>query len=293
MVAVALTLAVVTSSCALGASSASGRRLQVVAAENFWGSIARQLGGDKVSVRSIITNPDTDPHDYEPTAADARAVASAGYVIENGIGYDAWVDKLRNGNPADHRTVLNVGDLVGVRPGGNPHRWYSPPDVSKVIDKVTADYERLSPKDAAFFDHQRTTFTTRTMARYNSLLAAIKTNYSGVPVGASESIFTPMADALGLDLRTPEAFLDAISEGSEPTAADKATCDTQLKTHQIKVYVFNRQNSTPDVRAQIALAKANGIPVVPITETLISSSASFQDWQANQLQALATALGAT
>src|SRR5947209_4391201 len=293
MVAVALTLAVVTSSCALGASSASGRRLQVVAAENFWGSIARQLGGDKVSVRSIITNPDTDPHDYEPTAADARAVASAGYVIENGIGYDAWVDKLRNANPASDRTVLNVADLVGVRPGGNPHRWYSPPDVSKVIDKVTADYERLSPGDAAFFDHQRTTFTTRTMARYNSLLAAIKTNHSGVPVGASESIFTPMADALGLDLRTPEAFLDAISEGSEPTAADKATCDTQLKTHQIKVYVFNRQNSTPDVRAQIALAKANGIPVVPITETLISSSASFQDWQANQLQALATALGAT
>ena len=100
-----------------------------------------------------------------------------------------------------------------------------------------------------------------------------------------------MAEALGLNLRTPETFLDAISEGSEPTAADKATCDAQIKTHQIKVYVFNSQNSTPDVQAQVHLAQANGIAVVPITETLTPTSATFQDWQANQLQSLAAALG--
>jgi zinc/manganese transport system substrate-binding protein len=291
--AAALGLCLVAGACSTSTSSSTAGKVQVVAAENFWGSIARQLGGDKVTVRSIISNPDTDPHDYEPTAADGRAMASARYVIENGIGYDAWADKLLKANPAGNRAVLNVGELVGVKPGGNPHRWYSPPDVNKVIDQITTEYKQLSPNDAAYFDQQKTTFTTQSLGRYNSLIADIKAKYNGVPVGASESIFTPMADALGLNLLTPETFLDAISEGSEPTSEDKATCDTQIKTHQIKVYVFNSQNATPDVQAQVDLAKANGIPISTVTETLAPASASFQDWQANQLQALATALSKT
>ena len=291
--AIALGLCLVAAGCSTTSSSPASGRLRVVAAENFWGSIAGQLGGDKVTVRSIITNPDTDPHDYEPTAADARTVATARYVVENGIGYDAWADKLLKANPASNRSVLNVGDLVGVKPGGNPHRWYSPSDVSKVIDQITDDYKRLSPQNSAYFDQQRTTFTTQGLARYNALIAEISVKHHGVAVGASESVFAPMADALDLNLLTPETFLDAISEGSEPTAADKTTCDNQITTHQIKVYVFNSQNSTPDVRAQVDLARANGIPVTSVTETLSPAGASFQDWQANQLQALATALDTT
>jgi zinc/manganese transport system substrate-binding protein len=287
-----LAIAVVAGACSSGTSSstATGGRLQVVAAENFWGSIAAQLGGDRVSVRSIISNPNTDPHAYEPTAADGRAVASARYVIENGIGYDPWADKLLAANPVNGRAVLNVGDLVGVKPGGNPHRWYSPPDVQKVIDQITADYKRLSPSDAAYFDQRKTTFTTQTLANYNALIAGIKAKYGGVPVGASESIFSPLADALGLNLLTPASFLAAISEGSEPTAADKATCDDQIKTHQIKVYVFNSQNSTPDVQAQVDLARSSGVQVAAVTETLTPATASFQDWQTTELQGLQSAL---
>jgi zinc/manganese transport system substrate-binding protein len=291
--ALVLAVALVAASCSSGGSSSTAStsgRLQVVAAENFWGSIASQLGGDKVTVKSVITNPDTDPHDYEPTAADGRTVASARYVVVNGIGYDAWADKLLASNPVSGRTVLNVGNLVGVKPGGNPHRWYSPPNVQQVIDQITADYKRLAPNDAAFFDQQRSTFVSTGLARYNGLIADIKGKYSGVPVGASESIFTPLADALGLNLLTPESFLDAISEGGEPTAADKATIDNQIKGHQIKVYVFNSQNSTPDVQAQVNLAKSEGIPVTSVTETLAPASARFQDWQADQLQGLQSAL---
>jgi zinc/manganese transport system substrate-binding protein len=243
-----------------------------------------------VVVKSIITNPDTDPHDYEPTAADGRTMASAKYAVVNGIGYDPWADKLLAANPVGGRVVLNVGDLVGVKPGGNPHRWYSPPDVQKVIDQITADYKRLAPSDAAFFDQQKQTFTSQGLGRYNSLIADIKVKYTGVPVGASESIFTPLAEALGLDLVTPESFLDAISEGGEPTAADKATIENQIKGHQIKVYVFNSQNSTPAVQAQVNLAKSQGIPVASVTETLVPATASFQEWQAAQLQNLQTAL---
>ena len=292
IVAALLGLALVAGACSSGTSlsTASGGRLQAVAAENFWGSIARQLGSDKVTVKSIIDNPDTDPHDYEPTASDGRAMASAQYVIVNGIGYDPWADKLLKANPVSGRIVLNIGDLVGVKPGGNPHRWYSPPDVQKAIDQITADYKRLQPKPGAYFDQQKAAFTSTGLGRYNSLIADIRAKHNGVPVGASESIFSPLAEALGLNLVTPPSFLNAISEGGEPTAADKATIETQIKTHQIKVYVFNSQNSTPDVQAQVNLAKSVGIPVVPITETLEPANASFQDWQANQLQALSAAL---
>jgi len=263
-----------------------------VAAENFWGNIAAQLGGDRVTVRSIISNPATDPHDYEPTAADARAVASAGYAVVNGVGYDPWATKLLAANKTNGRITLNVGDLVGVKAGGNPHRWYSPPDVRKVIDRVTADYKRLAPGDAAFFDRQKETFLSTGLERYDALIADISANHRGVPVGASESIFTPMAAALGLDLVTPQSFLNAVSEGGEPTAADKATIDNQIRGRHIKTYVFNSQNATPDVQAQVRLAKANGIPVVSLTETLTPASATFQDWQADQLQMLQTALNA-
>jgi zinc/manganese transport system substrate-binding protein len=261
-----------------------------VAAENFWGSIATQLGGNRVTVSSIINNPDTDPHSYEPTPADGRVVASARDVVVNGVGYDPWVSKLLAANPLSGRRVLTVGDLVGIKPGGNPHRWYSPPDVQKVIDQITSDYKRLSPGDAAYFDQQKTTYTATGLSRYTSLINDIKAKYAGTPVGASESIFSPLSDALGLNLVTPASFLTAISEGSEPTAADKATCDMQIKTHRIKVYVFNSQNSTPDVKAQVDAAKAAGIPVVPVTETLSPPTATFQAWQADQLQGLQSAL---
>src|SRR5437588_12796499 len=114
-------------------------QIHVVAAENFWGSLAAQLGGDRVQVTSVIANPTTDPHDYEPTALDARTFAGAQMAIVNGVGYDPWASKLIAANPVKGRVVLTVGDLVGIRPGGNPHRWYSPSDVQKVIGDIVRD----------------------------------------------------------------------------------------------------------------------------------------------------------
>ena len=225
--------------------------VQVVAAENFWGSLAAQLGGTHASVHAIITSPDADPHDYEPTAADAVAIHQTQLAIINGVGYDGWATKLVAANPSDTRTVLTVGDLVGVAPGGNPHRWYDPDNVRTVIDQITADYKRIDPADAAYFDTQHDTVLRTNLKQYFDLINEIKTDYAGTPVGASESIFALLAAATGLNLLTPESFLDAISEGSEPTAADKVTIDKQIKDKHIKVYVYNRQNATPDVQAQV------------------------------------------
>jgi zinc/manganese transport system substrate-binding protein len=284
-------VALAAAGCSVGTTSgATDGPVKVVAAENFWGSIAAQLGGARAVVTSIISNPDADPHDYEPRAQDGRAVASAGYVIVNGVGYDPWASKLLAAGGSKSPAVLDVGRLVGVEAGGNPHRWYSPPDVNKVVDQITADYKRIDPGDAAYFDAQRSTFEATGLKRYNELIAEIRQKYAGTPVGASESIVTPLAQALGLDLRTPESFLDAISEGTEPTAQDKATVDAQINSRQVKVYVFNSQNATPDVMAQVKLAKSAGIPVTSVTETLTPANASFEDWQVAQLENLADAL---
>ena len=240
-------LAACSTAASGAAGSGGGSVIHVVAAENFWGSIASQIGGRHVHVISIITNPDTDPHSYEPTAADARTIAGAQFVIENGIGYDPWAARLLASDNTS-ATVLDVGHLLGVPDGGNPHRWYNPSDVHAVVRQVTADLTKLDPAARSYFAIQQARFDTVGLARYHALITAIKARYSGTPVGASESIFAMLAPALGLKLITPYSFLRAISEGTEVTAADKLTIDHQISHHLIKVYITTARTSPPTSR---------------------------------------------
>jgi zinc/manganese transport system substrate-binding protein len=295
---VALTvLLAVAGSCLAACSTArgtdtattGGREIQVVAAENFWGSIASQLGGKHVHVVSIITNPNTDPHSYEPTAADAREIAGAQFVIENGIGYDPWAARLLGADNGS-QTVLNVGNVVGVSDGANPHRWYNPADVQQVVSQLVADFSKIDPADRSYFAQQRTKFNTVGLRTYHELIASIRHKYAGTPVGASESIFAMLAPALGLKLITPYSFLKAISEGTEVSAADKLTIDNQIKHHLIRIYVYNSQNVTPDVQSQLTAATAAHIPVATITETLAPPQDSYQQWQVRQLRGIEAAL---
>jgi zinc/manganese transport system substrate-binding protein len=276
-----------TAGSAIGSSS---RKLQVVAAENFWGSIAAQLGGSKVAVQSIIVNPNTDPHSYEPTASDGVVLAKSQMAIVNGIGYDLWASKLIAANPSSSRKVLDVGDLLGLVEGDNPHQWYSPSSVQRVINRIVSDYKQLDPKDSAYFDRQRTTFETQGLAEYNKMIATIRARYAGVPVGYSESIFQPLGEALGLKLMTPYSFAKAIAEGTDVSAADKQTVDAQAQNRLIRVWVYNSQNATPDVQRVNQLARAAHIPITTITETLSPASDTFEQWQVAELQNLQRAL---
>jgi zinc/manganese transport system substrate-binding protein len=269
---------------------ARGRDFQVVAAESFWGSIAAQLAGDRASVMSIIVNPDTDPHSYEPTAQDARTLAGSQMAVVNGIGYDNWAPKLLQASPLGGRVVLNVGGLLGLKDGDNPHQWYSPSAVRRVIGRIVADYDRLDPRDAAYFAQRRRTFLQRDLARYDALRREIRARYAGVAVGYSESIFQPLGEDLGLKLLTPYSFARAIAEGGDVTAQDKQTVDMQARKHLIGVWVFNSQNVTPDVQRVNELARQRQIPIVTVTETLWPASDSFQQWQVAELQGLARAL---
>ena len=266
-------------------------RLAVVAAENFWGSVVSQVGGAHVQVTSIVASPDADPHAYEPTPGDARAMARASYAIVNGAGYDTWASRLVDANPTSSRRVLRVADLFGKKEGDNPHMWYSPEYVDQVVDRVTTDLKKVDPSNASDYDRQGTGYRTQGLKPYHDAIAAIRQRYSGTPVGASESIFQYLSAALGLELVTPQSFLKAVTGGGDISPADKATVQQQIARKQIRVYVVNAQNSTPDVEQVVDQAKRGGIPVVEITETLTPPRATFQDWQTRQLRGLLQALG--
>jgi zinc/manganese transport system substrate-binding protein len=284
-------LALAACGAGAGTGSTSSGRLEVVAAENFWGSIASQVGGGHVHVTSIINNPDADPHDYEPTPRDARTMATARYAIINGAGYDMWASKLVDANPASGREALTIADLFGKKEGDNPHLWYSPDYIARVVDRITSDLKKIDAADAADFDRQSTRYRTDGLRAYRDAIAQIKQRYAGTPVGASESIFEYLAPSLGLNLVTPPGYLKAVTEGTDISASDKATVQQQVAGRQIKVFVLNSQNSTPDVQQLVDQARAKGIPVAEITETLTPASATFQEWQTRQLRELFKALG--
>ena len=279
-----------TPSTSSASTSSGGTVINVAASINAWGSILSELGGSHVKETSIITNPNTDPHAYEPTPADGRTIAQSQLFVENGIGYDPWAAQALAANPSSSRTIVDVGTVTGIPDGGNPHQWYSPTNVSKIADTITAALKKIDPSSASYFDAQRAAFDTKVLAGYHQVINDIKTKYAGTPVGASESIFAPMATALGLNLLTPPSFLKDISEGTDPSPADLSTINAQISGKQIKVYVFNSQNSTPDVSAQVTAAKANGIPVTAVTETLSPANSTFQAWQTAQLKSLEAAL---
>jgi zinc/manganese transport system substrate-binding protein len=289
LAAVALSLPL--SGCGEASSAETGGRgVRVVAAENFWGSIAGQIGGTHATVQSIIVNPAQDPHSYEPTSADARTIGSAQLAIVNGVGYDPWAPRLLAADAVHGRQVLTVGSLLGLHDGDNPHRWYSPTDVQMVARAIAGALAKLDHPHAAYYQQQLRTFDSRRLVRYHSLIAQIRRRYAGTPVGASESIFALLAPALGLNLVTPASFMKAISEGTEVTAQDTATVQQQITAHKIKVWVYNSQNITPEIQQLTALARREGIPVATVTETLSPPSDSFEQWQADQLQEIAAAL---
>ena len=275
-----------------GSAPYAPRVVRVVAGENVWGSIAAQIGGAHAAVTSIIASPQTDPHAYEPTAADARRLADAQVAVMNGVGYDPWMNRLLAA-AGGSRTVLDVGELVGVAPGGNPHLWYSPGYVAQFTRAIANAMARVDPADRAYFLRRQAHFDNVALASYHEVIARIRARYAGRPVGGSESVVVYLCRALGLHLVTPPTFLRAVTQGTDVSAADKVTIDAQIRNRAIDVYLENVQNSTPDVQAQVAAARAAHISVVAMSETLRPAGATFQAWQTAQLRALASALETT
>jgi zinc/manganese transport system substrate-binding protein len=267
------------------------RTLNIVAGENFWGSIVAQLAGKAGRVASIVTDPNADPHDYESSSDDARAFATSDYVVLNGAGYDGWAQRLLSGNPSSKRKVLTIADLLGKKAGDNPHFWYSPDDVSRVVDQVEADLKSLDPGDVSYFDTQRRAFDAA-MVPYRNRLAEIKARFAGTPVASTESIFVSLAQYLGLNVISPPDFMQAVGEGNDPPAPSVAAFQTQITSKQAKVLVYNEQTSTAVTTNLKKLAANADIPVIGVTETVQPPDATFEQWFEAELEQLQNALNA-
>lgn len=263
-------------------------RIAVVAAENFYGGVAREIGGERVAVISILNNPDQDPHLFETTPTVVRQVAAAQVVVLNGAGYDSWMEKLLAVSPKPGRAVIAAADLMHQKAGGNPHLWYDPRTMPAVAGALAAALTTADPAHKNEYAARLKTFLA-SLAPLNDKIAAIRGKYAGTPVTATEPVFGDMAAALGLTMHN-ERFQLAVMNGTEPAARDFAQFEQSLKGRAVRVLFYNTQARSNLVTHLVDLAHASHVGIVGVTETA-PSGATYLAWMLSELDATAKALG--
>ncbi len=284
---VAFAMAISTAQAQPAELAAPTKPITVVAAENFYGDIARQIGGAQVAVTSILANPDQDPHEFEASPSTARAFANAMVVIVNGAGYDGWAEKLLSASPAESRAVVVVAALVHKTAGDNPHVWYDPAAMPALAEALCGLFAKLDPVHQADYAQRLTTFR-RSIKPLDDRIAEMRTKYSGKPVTATEPVFGYMAASLGLDMRNP-GFQLAVMNDTEPSAGAVAAFENDLRARAVKVLLYNSQTSQALTQRMQKIATQAGVPVVGVTETEPRGK-DYQEWMLSQLNALDRAL---
>ena len=285
-----------TSSAPSRPGDSAGSPIPVVAAENFWGSLVSQLGGTQTSVTSIVTDPNTDPHEYEANTTDAVAIANAQFVIVNGVGYDDWATQLIAADDNPNQVVLNVGELNGVSVTGgivtgNPHMWYNPVYVNNTVAAMYSDLVSIRPSEKGYFETNYAALNASLAALY-SQATHIREQFAGTEVASTESIFVYLANFTDLDLVSPPAFMEAIAEGNDPPTQSVVEFQDQLESGQVKVLVYNEQTVTPITTNMKAIAAENNVTVIGITETIQPPNYTFQAWMGAEYLELYNALNA-
>lgn len=262
-------------------------KIEVVAAENFYGNVAQQIGGDRVSVVSILNNPDQDPHLFEVSPAVIRKVAAAQVVLYNGAGYDPWVEQVLSATAKPGRVAIVAADLMHRKSGDDPHLWYDPATMPAVARALATALAAADPAHKDDYAARLATFLA-SLAPLDAKIAAIRDKYAGTAVTATEPVFGNMAQALKLTMAN-ERFQLAIMNDTEPSARDIAAFERDLKDRKVRVLFYNKQAPTKLVQHLIELARAAKIPVVGITETAPAGS-SYQDWMLMELDETQRAL---
>jgi len=268
-------------------SQAAGQPVTIVAAENFYGDVAQQLAGPDAKVTSILSNPDDDPHSFEASPSVARAIADARIVIENGADYDPWMEKLLGANRSASRTAINVADLVGRKPGDNPHLWYYLATMPAFAKALSVALVAADPAHRADYD-QRLQAVLESLKPIDAKVAQLRKKHSGTPVTATEPVFGYMAAALGLVMRN-ERFQLAVMNDTEPSASDVAAFETDLRKHQVKLLIYNSQATDESAKRLLEIAHRSKVPVIGVTETEPRGK-TYQEWMRGQLDALDDAL---
>lgn len=263
--------------------------IAIVAAQNVYGEVAAAVGGDHVDVESIVVSAEADPHDFEPPASVARAVSDAGIVVMNGAEYDHWMERLLDSSTRPDRIVIEVSELIGAGEGDNPHLWYDPRSMPALAAALSETLSDIDPAHADDYASRHNAFVG-SLDKLTQKISDIRTRFAGAPVTATEPVFGPMADALGLEMRNTE-FQRAIMNETEPSARQIAAFEDDLKSGQVKVLFYNKQVVDPLTERLLAVAHAADVPVVGVTESLPDGS-TFIEWMTDQLDATERALAA-
>jgi zinc/manganese transport system substrate-binding protein len=272
-----------------GAEPCPTAPLDVVVSVDQWGDIVSELGGSCTMVTTVLASSSVDPHDYEPSPADAVRFADAKLVVLNGADYDHWAADLA-ATSAPSVPIVDAAKVTNTPEGANPHLWYRPSAVTAVADAVTAELTKLDPQASNYFTTRRSEFTTA-LHPYTGLIEEIKAAAAGKSYAATESVFDYQAQALGLVDKTPPGYQRAAANESEPSPADIEAFRSILAGHQVDVLIYNTQTEG-SIPAQIrTAAEQAGLPVVDVTETVPPGQDSFVGWQDAQLSGLAGALG--
>jgi zinc/manganese transport system substrate-binding protein len=271
------------------AAFAQDAKVQVVAAENFYGDVVNQLGGDRVSVTSILSNPDEDPHLFEASPKTARALQNANLVVYNGADYDPWMAKLLAASKNAKRTTIVAADLVGKKGGDNPHLWYDPATMPAVARAVSAALVAADPAHKSAYDANLAKFLD-SLKPIDSRVAELHGRYAGVPVTATEPVFGYMSDAVGLSMRNLRFQLATMND-TEASASDIAAFERDLREKRVRVLIYNSQATEALTKRMLKLAQQSHVPAMSVTETEPAGK-TYQQWMLSQLDALGTALGA-
>lgn len=267
--------------------AAHAEPIRIVAAENFYGDIAQQIGGAEVTVASILSNPDQDPHLFEASPSVAREISAARVVIYNGIDYDPWMEKLIGAARSAKRESIVVAELVGRKPGDNPHIWYDPTTMLALARNLTGTLAAEDPSHKEGYAQRLQQFE-RSVKPIAAKLDELRGRFAGVPVTATEPIFGCVFDALGMEVKN-QSFQLAVMNNTEPSASDVAALEDDLKTRSVKLFVYNSQATDPIADRMRKIASEAGVPVVGATETE-PHGGNYQAWILSELDAVDHAL---
>ena len=281
--------AVVLSSCGTSAPVAKGV-VRAVGAENQYANVIRQIGGRYVAVRAIMSNPNTDPHTFEVSTSVAQEISAAQLVVQNGVGYDTFMNQLESASPNTSRHVIEVQTLMGLaNDTKNPHLWYSQTTVSKVARAIRTELTALQPAHATYFTARLKTFDA-SMATVASATSAFRAKFAGVKVATTEPVADYLLESLGLLNETPFRFQADVMNGIDPSPEDVAFQESLFTEHKVKVFCYNAQVSSPVTQSLRSLAQSSGVPVVAVYETMPTPGYDYQSWMLAEIAALTKAI---
>ena len=272
------------------AAAASSTTIMAIGAENEYADVIAQVGGKYVRASSIMSNPNTDPHTFEASPAVAREISAADLIVQNGVGYDDWATTIENAAPSTARKVINVQQLLGLpNSTPNPHLWYKPTTMPAVANAIATDLAQIDPAHASYYKANAAAFIA-SLTAWTKAIATFAAAHPDTPVATTEPVADYMLQAAGADIMTPWTFQADIMNGTDPSPQDTAIEKSLFTQHKVKVFLYNQQVTDALTESFISLARANGIPVVGVYETMPTPGFDYQSWMLAEVNALSKAV---